>query len=78
MSELSGGERSRVSLALLIAFSKYGRSPVLLLDESLSSLDVVTKECAISVIKQCLNDKIIITVNHDTTEGVYDSVINIS
>lgn len=77
LNELSGGEKSRVSLALVIAFSQLGKSPFLLLDESLSSLDVITKELAITAIRTCLNSKLTIAVNHDTTEGVYDSVIKL-
>jgi len=77
LNELSGGEKSRVSLALVIAFARIGKSPFLLLDESLSSLDVITKESAITAIRRYLNNKLIIAVNHDTTEGVYDSVLHL-
>lgn len=78
ISELSGGEGMRVSLALAIAFSRFNNTPFLLLDESLSSLDVVTKESAIKVIRKYLPNKLVIAVNHDTTVGVYDSVIQLS
>jgi len=78
LNELSGGEKSRVSLALVIAFARIGKNPFLLLDESLSSLDVTTKEMAITAIKRYLSNKLVIAVNHDTTEGVYDSVLRLS
>lgn len=77
MKSLSGGEQSRVSLALTIAFATFSSFPMLILDESLSSLDVESKETAVETIKTYLPNKIILFVNHDTTEGIYDSVINI-
>ncbi|MEJ5185445.1 MAG: hypothetical protein WHT81_10000, partial [Rectinemataceae bacterium] len=66
ISDLSGGEGTRVSLALAIAFSRFSNIPFLLLDESLSTLDVVTKESAIKMIRKYLPNKLIITINHDT------------
>lgn len=77
IGELSGGEGMRVSLALAIAFSRFSNTPFLLLDESLSPLDVITKESTINMIRKYLPDKLIIAVNHDTTVGVYDSVIKL-
>lgn len=76
LSELSGGERSRVNLALTIAFSKLSNSPFLLLDECMSSLDVDTKEHVIPAIREHLGKNTLV-VNHDTTEGVYDNVLRI-
>ena len=77
LSELSGGEKAKVSLSLMIAFSRCSRAPFVLLDESLSSLDVVTKEAAVEVLKQYLGAKLALVVNHDTTEDIYSSVIKL-
>lgn len=77
LGSLSGGEQLRISLALCIAFSKLSKSKFLLLDESLSCLDVELKERAISVIKEYSSDKTVIIVNHDTSTSPYDSVINL-
>lgn len=78
ITDLSGGEGTRVSLALAIAFSRFSNNPFLLLDESLSTLDVVAKETAIKMIRKYLPNKLIIAVNHDTTVGVYDTVIKLT
>ena len=75
---LSGGEASRLSLALLVAFSKLSKSPFILLDESLSTLDAISKENAMTVIREHCGQKVCLAVNHDTQEGGnYDSVIRL-
>lgn len=73
--EVSGGERSRICLAMIIAFSSYSNIPFVFLDEALSALDVSSKESTINTIRKHLQNKLVIAVNHDTTKGVYDSVI---
>lgn len=78
ISEISGGEAMRVSLAMAIAFSRLSNMPFLLLDESLSTLDAITKESTIQMIKDKLPNKIVVVVNHDTTSGVYNSVMRLS
>ena len=76
--EVSGGERSRVCLAMIIAFSSFSNIPFVFLDEALSSLHVSAKESTISTIRrQLASNKLVIAVNHDTTEGVYDSIITL-
>ena len=77
INELSGGERSRISLALAIVFSSFNNAPFLLLDESLSTLNASIKEATMKVIRHYLGEKLVIAVNHDTTTGVYDSVIRL-
>jgi len=77
IDSLSGGEKSRLSLALMVVFSLIGKSPFLLLDESLSSLDSENKEKSIDVLRDYLDNKLIIAVNHDTSYGIYDSVVHI-
>ena len=77
LNKLSGGEQARISLAVLIAFSKFGKVPFIIVDESLSCLDNISKERAINVIKQHLGNKTCIAINHDTKESDYDAVINL-
>lgn len=78
LNKLSGGEKARISLAVLIAFSKFGKIPFLFLDESLSCLDANAKENAIGVIRQHIGNRTCIAINHDTREGgIYDYVINL-
>jgi len=78
INEVSGGERSRISLALAIVFSAFNHAPFLMLDESLSSLNAEIKERTMETIRKYLPNKLVMTVNHDTTTGVYDSVIHLS
>ena len=78
IKKLSGGEQSRVSLALTLAFSTLGRFPFCILDESLSGLDEEAKENTISVIRAYAKDKLIISVLHETIEGLYDYVYTLS
>lgn len=78
IKKLSGGEQSRVSLALTLAFSTLGRFPFCILDESLSGLDEEAKENTIAVIRAYAKDKLIISVLHETIEGLYDYVYTLS
>ncbi len=77
ISHLSGGEGDRASLALTLALKKLSSCPLLLLDESLSALDLDMKEATIQTIRENINDTIII-IMHDGIEGIYDNVINVS
>lgn len=76
--DVSGGERSRISLALAIVLSRFNGLPFLLLDESLASLDADIKERVTRTIRAHVDDKLVIAVNHDTTTGAYDFVAQLS
>lgn len=78
VNQMSGGEFTRVSLALTIAFHKLCGSNMLFLDECLSTLDNNVKDSCLRCLRHLLPNDIIIIVNHDTVEGVYDRVIPIS
>ncbi|AYV85898.1 MAG: DNA double-stranded break repair ATPase [Solivirus sp.] len=77
LNTLSGGEQLRISLALTIAFSKLSKSKFMLLDECLSCLDNDSKEKALRVIREYVQDKTVLIVNHDSVEAPYDSVIKL-
>ncbi len=78
ITELSGGEGDRISLALTLAVSRLNPCPILLLDETLASLDGPIKEtCLKALRKQLGKSKTIIVVQHDAIEGYYDVVQNI-
>jgi DNA repair exonuclease SbcCD ATPase subunit len=74
--ELSGGQAARVSLALTIALSLTSNSPIILLDEALTSLDTTAREKCLKIIKHYTR-KTVIMVNHLEIEGLYDFVIRI-
>nr|QBK84617.1 MAG: chromosome segregation ATPase [Pithovirus LCDPAC01] len=78
LSHLSGGEKSRISVAIMIAFSKITNAKGLLIfDESISSISAPSKELVVTALRKNLPGRTIIMVNHDTTEGVYDDIIRI-
>jgi DNA repair exonuclease SbcCD ATPase subunit len=74
---LSGGERARVSLAFTLALAEIYKSPLIMLDESISSLDHESTVDVLSAIKEILADSTVICVSHQATEGIFDNVINI-
>jgi ABC-type Mn2+/Zn2+ transport system ATPase subunit len=70
--QLSGGEADRVSFATLIALSLISESPLLLLDEPFSALDVDVRDQCLKAIREMIRGKTVICVNHEDTEGNYD------
>lgn len=75
VNDLSGGEFSRVSLAVLLAVHRLIGGPILLLDECLSSLHGEMREKLIQLCKgeNCIS----LVVNHETLHGPYDGVFEI-
>ena len=78
VSQLSGGEGDRISLALTMGLNKISTCPFLLLDESLASLDNHMKEVAVDTIKQHCIFKTILCIAHDEFDDIYDHIIDIS
>ena len=77
---LSGGEKDRISLALTVALACVNPSPILFLDECMSSLNTDLRENCIEALKKFIiaqTGKTIINVEHSGVEGYYDSIINI-
>ena len=76
--ELSQGELVKVNLAYILAMNSYFGSNILLLDEFLENLD---EEIIINItnkLKEIAQNKLIIVINHNTLEGIYDSIIEIT
>jgi len=76
INQMSGGEGDRASLALTLALKRLSSCPILMLDESLSSLDLNMKEAAIRTIRENINDTVLIIL-HDGIEGQFDWVVNL-
>ena len=74
IDQLSGGEGDRASLALTLALNRLSSCPILMLDESLASLDLNMKEAAIRTIRENTNNTVLI-IMHDGIEGVFSHVI---
>lgn len=76
INQISGGESDRASLALTLALNRLSSCPFLMLDESLSSLDLDMKEAAIETIRGVTNNTVIV-VMHDGIQGIFDHVIDV-
>ena len=77
VDDLSGGELARLNIAFTLAFSEIFNSPLIMLDESMSSLDEINSSNVIEGIKDNFKGKLCIIVAHQTVEGMYDNVINL-
>ena len=76
-SEVSGGEEDRLSLLLTLALNRLSGSPLLLIDETFSSLDDELKTHCLRSIKSVASNKLVVCVDHASIEGYYDQVLNI-
>src|SRR5690606_20687772 len=74
---LSGGEKARISLAYTLALSMMNASPLLIMDESISSLDEETTSDVLESIKMHLSSKTVLCVSHQANTGMFDNVIDI-
>ena len=77
ISQLSGGEAARVSLAITLALNKTAGSPLLLLDESLSALDADLVDTVIDTLKVVSSSSgiPIFVVLHNNVQGFFDEVV---
>jgi len=76
LSSLSGGERARLSLAFTLALAEIYNHPLLMLDESISSLDYESTVDVVQAIKEVLADKTVLIVSHQANTGIFDHVID--
>jgi DNA repair exonuclease SbcCD ATPase subunit len=73
---LSGGEYDRLQLAVCLAFADISKVPLLMLDESLASLDETT--CGTVVAKLSDSKRLTILVAHQvSSEGTFDCVVRL-
>lgn len=82
VENLSGGEGDKVSFALTLTFNKFKKTPFILLDESLGSLDIKNKINIMESIKELNKEKnnfkiSIIVVSPNENEECYDKVIDL-
>jgi DNA repair exonuclease SbcCD ATPase subunit len=75
MSTLSSGERDRLYLAYTMAFSELEQSPILLLDECVSSLDGNTANIIFDYIKENSKSSLCLIIAHQIVTGIFDHVI---
>lgn len=77
VSDLSGGEQDRVSLAVSLALASTSSFPALLLDECFGSLDATSRERCLDTLRRTLPHKPVLVIAHGETEGDYDTTLNI-
>jgi len=77
LSSLSGGEYDRVTLSLVLAFSNLFGSNLIMLDESISSLDGELSNEILETLKETMKEKLVIVVAHQISVGVFDTVVNV-
>jgi DNA repair exonuclease SbcCD ATPase subunit len=78
ITQLSGGEGDRISLALVLALARLNPFPLLLLDESMKFLDDTLRETCLRTIRQTLGTtKTVLSIAHGNVEGHYDDVISL-
>lgn len=76
--QLSGGERDRVAIAMTLALNSLLDSNMILLDESLRSLDQGLKISIVEMLKNIVDDnKVCVVIEHVGVEGVYDKQISL-
>jgi DNA repair exonuclease SbcCD ATPase subunit len=77
LMSLSGGEYDRCALAFMLAINELSSSPFLILDESISSLDLASSENVLDVLKDSEPTKIVLLVSHQANTGMFDHVISV-
>jgi DNA repair exonuclease SbcCD ATPase subunit len=75
---LSGGEYDRVALAIMLSFNNLSKSNIVLLDESIASLDSNLTNDILVTLKENMINKYIIVVAHQLSTGIFDQIINTS
>jgi ABC-type Mn2+/Zn2+ transport system ATPase subunit len=77
LTSLSGGEYDRCALALMLAVNEVSSSPFLILDESISSLDLTSSENVLDVLKDSEPTKIVLLVSHQANTGMFDHIVQL-
>lgn len=75
LTTLSGGEKDRVNLAFTLALAEIFNIPLLMLDETLSSLDRESTESVLEHIQK--DSRSILVVAHQVSHGLFDHVYSI-
>lgn len=76
-AELSVGEKKRISIAFLIAFSASSSSPVIIFDEVFQALDSELKKRVVKCIKKRCSNKFAINICHELSSTYNDNTINL-
>lgn len=77
INSLSGGEYDRLTLSIVLALNTMFGSNLIMLDESISSLDSELTGDILEVLKENMKNKLIIVVSHQISEGIFDGIVNV-
>ena len=77
LTNLSGGELSRLNLAFVLALSEIFQSPILMLDECMSTLDPDNCFNVLQTIRENYKGKVVVMIHHQITEGLFDNVVTL-
>jgi exonuclease SbcC len=79
ITQFSGGEADRASVAVTLALSSLSSCPFILLDESLGGLDSTTKDRVVTLLGQSTKpyNKSVILIMQEGVEGCFDHVISL-
>lgn len=75
--ECSTGQIGRISIALLLAFSRNNSNPFIILDEVLSSVETSRQNDILDILPQYASGKFIINICHGVAEGNAKNIIYI-
>jgi len=77
ITQLSGGEFDRCTLASICGINSMLGSNILILDESLSALDATTNMEIIQYLSGLSTDKLILICSHEAVSGIFDEIITV-
>jgi exonuclease SbcC len=78
LSRLSGGQKSRIVLAYTLALADIFNLPLIMIDECTSSLDEELNNIVMESLKQHFENKLILVISHQSVEGHFDNIINLT
>jgi len=75
---LSGGEKNRLNLGMIIALNLISSSPIIILDECTNFLDSLLRARCIAAIRDLMDEsKTVLIVCHDDNDANYDHIVPI-
>ncbi len=77
ISQMSGGEFDRCTLSSICGINSMLGSPILVLDESLASLDTDTNTEIIRFLSELAQDKLILVCSHEAVRGIFDEIVEL-
>lgn len=75
LDDISGGEYDRVTLSIVLALNSIFSSDLLILDESIASLNNDLANDILMDLKDIVKNKLVIVVAHQIVEGVFDTIV---